>query len=136
MRTDAANSDIYHQACATVQHSARLHFIGVGIHDACRLYKRIYGGLVSSYQFMIEPHVLICLTQMDPGDVYPNELGYAAAFEAYRSWKFHGLTYGMREGSLAQQHEVLVALAVAQSTRSIHSGYLYCLIWLVLNDLA
>lgn len=52
----------------------------------------------------------------------PQDIGHAAAYEAYRSWKHHRRLYGSADAIMERQKEVLVALAVAQC-ELIHITY-------------
>ena len=48
--------------------------------------------------------------------VLPNEIGSAAAYEAYRSWKHHAMLYQPLGGDSTREREGLVGLAVAEGT--------------------
>ncbi|KAJ3975218.1 hypothetical protein EV361DRAFT_890190 [Lentinula raphanica] len=71
---------------------------GVGINEARHWHTRVYGGLG------------------DLNKILPEELGHAAAYEAYRKWMHHS---SMREPLSAEpdrQREALIALAIAETT--------------------
>ncbi|KAJ3988274.1 hypothetical protein F5890DRAFT_521777 [Lentinula detonsa] len=70
---------------------------GVGINEARHWHTRVYGGLGNLNKLL------------------PEELGHAAAYEAYRKWMHHS---SMREPLSAEperQREALIALAIAES---------------------
>jgi hypothetical protein len=47
----------------------------------------------------------------------PNQIGHAAAYEAYRSWIHHRSTlYEPLSGDMDRQREGLIGLAVAEGT--------------------
>lgn len=60
-----------------------------------------------------------CLTdcqcvQRNPAEATPHQIGYAAGYEAYRSWKFNQRTYEPFGYNQERQREVLISLAVAE----------------------
>jgi len=44
----------------------------------------------------------------------PNELGHAAAYEAYRTWIHNSFIYEPLSGDIERQREALTGLAVAE----------------------
>ncbi|ESK92952.1 hypothetical protein Moror_9025 [Moniliophthora roreri MCA 2997] len=73
---------------------------GVGIHEARHWHQRAYGGLGHLAQML------------------PNQIGHAAAYEAYRSWIHHRSTlYEPLSGDVERQREGLIGLAVAEATK-------------------
>ncbi|KAK7035255.1 hypothetical protein VNI00_012022 [Paramarasmius palmivorus] len=73
---------------------------GVGIHEARHWHQKAYGGL---------GHL---------GQMLPNQIGHAAAYEAYRSWIHHKSTlYEPLSGDMDRQREGLIGLAVAEATK-------------------
>ncbi|KDR75380.1 hypothetical protein GALMADRAFT_249426 [Galerina marginata CBS 339.88] len=73
--------------------------MGVGLHEARHWHRRAYGA-------MNEVHLLA-----------PNELGHAAAYEAYRTWIHNSSMYEPLSGDIERQREALTGLAVAEATR-------------------
>jgi hypothetical protein len=73
--------------------------MGVGLHEARHWHRRAYGA-------MNEVHMLA-----------PNELGHAAAYEAYRTWIHNSSMYEPLSGDIERQREALTGLAVAEASR-------------------
>ncbi|KAI0786799.1 hypothetical protein C8Q75DRAFT_771339, partial [Abortiporus biennis] len=67
--------------------------------DLRGLHRNIYGGLVSL------------------GQILPADLGSAAAYEAYRSWKHHTQLWQPFSGNSDREREGLVGLAIAEASR-------------------
>ncbi|KAK7057406.1 hypothetical protein R3P38DRAFT_2840776 [Favolaschia claudopus] len=72
---------------------------GVGLHEAKHWHRRAYGGLGE-------------VTQMPP-----EEIGHAAAYEAYRTWIHNSSMYEPLSGDIERQREGLIGLAVAEASR-------------------
>ncbi|KZT29909.1 hypothetical protein NEOLEDRAFT_1238635 [Neolentinus lepideus HHB14362 ss-1] len=72
---------------------------GVGIDEARRFHRMIYGGLV------------------DITTAHASEIGHAAAYEAFRIWRHHSFVCSPLGGDLERQRECMMALAIAESTR-------------------
>ncbi|CCM01609.1 uncharacterized protein FIBRA_03669 [Fibroporia radiculosa] len=73
---------------------------GIGFNEARHWHRRIYGGLVNLAQ------------------VLPADIGAAAAYEAYRIWKYHqNIVYQPLNNDPERQREALVAMAIAESTQ-------------------
>ncbi|KAF8904397.1 hypothetical protein CPB84DRAFT_665219 [Gymnopilus junonius] len=70
--------------------------MGVGLHEARHWHRRAYGA-------MNEVHLLA-----------PEELGHAAAYEAYRNWIHNTSLYEPLSGDIERQREALTGLAVAE----------------------
>ncbi|KAF8972927.1 hypothetical protein BDZ97DRAFT_1778400 [Flammula alnicola] len=68
--------------------------MGVGLHEARHWHRRAYGPQAT-----------------------PEELGHAAAYEAYRTWIYNKSIYEPLHGDIERQREALTALAVAEATR-------------------
>ena len=45
----------------------------------------------------------------------PGEIGSAAAYEAYRTWKYHGALLQPLGGQSEREREALIGLALAES---------------------
>ncbi|KAF8813651.1 hypothetical protein BYT27DRAFT_7180403 [Phlegmacium glaucopus] len=73
--------------------------MGVGLHEARLWHRRAYAGLHE-----------ISLLQ-------PNEIGHAAAYEAYRTWIHNSSIYEPLSGDIERQREALTGLAVAEASR-------------------
>ncbi|KZT08445.1 uncharacterized protein LAESUDRAFT_67373 [Laetiporus sulphureus 93-53] len=71
---------------------------GANFHEARHWHRQIYGGLVNVAQ------------------VLPIDLGSAAAYEAYRYWKYHHPLYEPLGGSPEMEREAMIAMAVAEAT--------------------
>ncbi|KAL4243921.1 hypothetical protein ABKN59_010613 [Abortiporus biennis] len=54
---------------------------------------------------------------VDLFSVLPSDLGAAAAYEAYRTWKYHTLLYQPLGGDPEREREALVGFAVAEASR-------------------
>ncbi|TFK50085.1 hypothetical protein OE88DRAFT_1736366 [Heliocybe sulcata] len=72
---------------------------GVGIYEARRFHRLVYGGLV------------------DITTAPPSEIGHAAAYEAFRIWRHHGSICAPLGGDIERQRECMMALATAEATR-------------------
>ncbi|KAG7446460.1 uncharacterized protein BT62DRAFT_119239 [Guyanagaster necrorhizus] len=77
--------------------------LGVGINEARHWHSRAYGGLGELNQML------------------PQEVGHAAAYEAYRTWIHNSSIYEPLSGDFERQREALIGLAVAESSRLL--GY-------------
>ncbi|PFH52013.1 hypothetical protein AMATHDRAFT_2502 [Amanita thiersii Skay4041] len=79
--------------------------LGVGIYEARHWHRRVYNV---------------------PGEIHrllPAEIGYAAAYEAYRTWVNNSSMYEVVGGDIERQREALVGLAVAEASRLLqHSS--------------
>ena len=53
----------------------------------------------------------------------PEELGHAAAYEAYRTWKHNSFMYEPLSGDLERQREALIGLAIAEGESSSHNWH-------------
>ncbi|KAF8160964.1 hypothetical protein B0H34DRAFT_698894 [Crassisporium funariophilum] len=73
--------------------------MGVGLHEARHWHRRAYGGL-NEISMMA-----------------PNEVGHAAAYEAYRTWIHNSSMYEPLSGDIERQREALTGLAVAEAAR-------------------
>ncbi|KZT65968.1 hypothetical protein DAEQUDRAFT_768455 [Daedalea quercina L-15889] len=72
--------------------------MGLGFHEARHWHRRVYGGLVNIAQ------------------VLPSELGSAAAYEAYRYWKYHHPLYEPLAGDRERERDAMIGMAVAEAT--------------------
>jgi len=73
--------------------------LGVGLNEARHWHRRAYGGLGNAAQML------------------PEELGHAAAYEAYRTWMHNSSIYEPLSGDIERQREGLIGLAIAEATR-------------------
>jgi len=75
------------------------------MNDARHLHRLVYGGLGNAH-----------LSR-------PEELGHAAAYEAYRTWMHNSSMYEPLSGDIERQREALIGLAVAEAYRLLsYSG--------------
>ncbi|KAL5523936.1 hypothetical protein ACEPAG_8109 [Sanghuangporus baumii] len=92
-----ADPDIYDYAWNRVRNHSS---IGLSFEEARIWHRRAYGGL---------------------GDILsmrPIEIGAAAAYEAWRNWKYHHGIYAQPlSGDTERQREALIGLAVSEATR-------------------
>ena len=58
----------------------------------------------------------------------PNEIGHAAAYEAYRTWIHNSSIYEPLSGDIERQREALTGLAVAEGLLLGSSCHIYMLI--------
>ncbi|KAJ6497873.1 hypothetical protein C8R45DRAFT_984522 [Mycena sanguinolenta] len=72
---------------------------GVGMHEAKHWHRRAYGGLGELGQMQAE------------------EIGHAAAYEAYRTWIHNSSMHEPLSGDVERQREGLIGLAVAEASR-------------------
>ncbi|KAF9559859.1 hypothetical protein CPC08DRAFT_500721 [Agrocybe pediades] len=102
-RAHAANADpyLFDHAWNRVREygGAPAGGMGVGLHEARHWHRRAYGA-------MNEVHLLA-----------PEELGHAAAYEAYRTWIHNSFMYEPLSGDIERQREALTGLAVAEASR-------------------
>ncbi|KAI1796378.1 hypothetical protein LXA43DRAFT_616849 [Ganoderma leucocontextum] len=73
--------------------------LGIGHSDARHWHKKVYSGMVS-------------LTQLLPADI-----GAAAAYEAYRTWKYNSFLYEPLSADRERQREGLIGMAIAETQR-------------------
>ncbi|KAI0356278.1 hypothetical protein OH77DRAFT_1423897 [Trametes cingulata] len=73
--------------------------MGIGHHEARHWHRRVYSGLVP-------------LSQLLPADI-----GAAAAYEAYRTWKHNSFLYEPIRADREQQREGLIGMAIAETQR-------------------
>ncbi|KAI0365668.1 hypothetical protein BV20DRAFT_1046655 [Pilatotrama ljubarskyi] len=73
--------------------------MGIGHHEARHWHRRVYSGLVS-------------LSQLLPADI-----GAAAAYEAYRTWKHNSFLYEPLSADRERQREGLIGMAIAETQR-------------------
>lgn len=73
--------------------------MGVGMNEARHWHRRAYGGLGNATQML------------------PEEIGHAAAYEAYRTWMHNSSIYEPLSGDAERQREGLIGLAIAEATR-------------------
>ncbi|KIJ67602.1 hypothetical protein HYDPIDRAFT_108462 [Hydnomerulius pinastri MD-312] len=76
--------------------SGALASLGVGFNEAQIWHQRAYGGLGTI------------------NTLSPQEIGYAAAYEAYRLWIHNSVLYEPLGGEMERQREALVGLAIAE----------------------
>jgi len=72
--------------------------IGSGFHEARHWHRRVYSG------------------QVNPAQVLPTELGSAAAYEAYRHWKYNHPLYESLDGDRERERDAMMGMAVAEAT--------------------
>ncbi|KAI0329224.1 hypothetical protein GY45DRAFT_1253386 [Cubamyces sp. BRFM 1775] len=72
---------------------------GVGHHEARHWHRRVYSGMVP-------------LSQLLPADI-----GAAAAYEAYRTWKHNSFLYEPLSADRERQREGLIGMAIAETQR-------------------
>jgi hypothetical protein len=83
------------------------------MHEARHWHRRAYGGLVSfliSVQFFSSSHGL----QGEINHMLPEEIGHAAAYEAYRTWIHNSSIYEPLGGDIERQRDGLIGLAIAE----------------------
>ncbi|KAF9264224.1 hypothetical protein L218DRAFT_257198 [Marasmius fiardii PR-910] len=73
--------------------------LGVGVNEARHWHSRAYGGMG------------------DLGQMLPQEVGHAAAYEAYRTWIHNTSMYEPLSGDRERQREGMIGLAVAEAAR-------------------
>ncbi|KAI0645489.1 hypothetical protein C8Q79DRAFT_1010443 [Trametes meyenii] len=73
--------------------------MGVGHHEARHWHRRVYSGLVP-------------LSELLPADI-----GAAAAYEAYRTWKYNSFLYEPLSADRERQREGLIGMAIAETQR-------------------
>ncbi|EJD03177.1 uncharacterized protein FOMMEDRAFT_168216 [Fomitiporia mediterranea MF3/22] len=92
-----ADPGVYDYAWNRVRNRSSM---GIGMEDARILHRRAYGGL-GDIQMML-----------------PSDVGAAAAYEAWRNWKYHNGIYAQPlAGDRERQREALIGLAVSEATR-------------------
>ncbi|KAI0633285.1 hypothetical protein C8Q77DRAFT_776759 [Trametes polyzona] len=73
--------------------------MGVGHHEARHWHRRVYSGMVPLSQLL------------------PEDIGAAAAYEAYRTWKHNSFLYEPLSADRERQREGLIGMAVAETQR-------------------
>jgi hypothetical protein len=86
---------------------------GVGMHEARHWHRRAYGGLVSVSILDQLPSSTYGL-QGEINHMLPEEVGHAAAYEAYRTWIHHSSIYEPLGGDIERQRDGLIGLAIAE----------------------
>ena len=79
------------------------------------LHSRAYGGLVSHPSISTTPCVFNVEAQGEVTHMMPQEVGAAAAYEAYRQVKYGNSMYQFLYGDYDRQREALRGLAIAES---------------------
>jgi len=92
---------LYQNAWNRVRNWSPSAGMGVGIHEAQHWHQLAYGGL------------------RDLGLMLPDEIGHAAAYEAYRSWIHNSSMYEPYLEDLERQREGMIGLAIAEATRML-----------------
>lgn len=93
---------LYNHAFSRVREyagSGRGFGIGVGMHEAKQWHRKAYGGLGLMSQML------------------PEEIGHAAAYEAYRIWVHNSSMYEPFMDDMERQTEGLIGFAVAEATK-------------------
>ena len=90
---------LWQRALGRISSGAPLDPLGVGLNNARLYHHRLFGGLAS----MI--------------DMLPQEIGHAAAYEAFRIWIHNSQLYEPLSADPLQQREALIGLAVAEAMR-------------------
>ncbi|KAI0823333.1 hypothetical protein BC628DRAFT_1450583 [Trametes gibbosa] len=84
--------------------------MGVGHHEAKHWHRRVYSGMASILQ--LARRIQVPLTQLLPADI-----GAAAAYEAYRTWKHNSFLYEPLSADRERQREGLIGMAIAETQR-------------------
>ncbi|KAI0360897.1 hypothetical protein OH77DRAFT_1517293 [Trametes cingulata] len=79
--------------------AAEFSTMGIGHHHARRWHRQVYSGLMPLNQLL------------------PSDIGAAAAYEMYRTWKHNSFLYEPLSADRAQQREGLIGMAIAEATR-------------------
>jgi len=87
---------------------------GVGKHEAKIFHHRAYGGLVCHPSISTRPCVFHVEAQGEITHMLPQEVGPAAAYEAYRQLKYGSGMYQFLYGDYERQREALRGLAIAE----------------------
>lgn len=87
---------------------------GVGHYEARRWHRRIYGGLVRVAPHSITTRLTPHRHQVNLAQVLPADLGSAAAYEAYRFWKYHPPLYQHLGGERERQREAMIGMAIGE----------------------
>ncbi|KAG7090851.1 hypothetical protein E1B28_009933 [Marasmius oreades] len=100
-RAHAPSSDtsLFDHAWNRVRNYHDYDSLGVGVHEARHWHSRAYGGMGDLAQML------------------PQEIGHAAAYEAYRTWIHNTNMYEPLSGDRERQREGMIGLAVAEATR-------------------
>jgi len=72
--------------------------IGASTHEARRWHRQVYGG------------------QVNVAELLPRDIGSAAAYEAYRMWKYHHPLYEPLGGSPEREREAMMGMAIAEAS--------------------
>jgi hypothetical protein len=96
--------------------------MGVGLNEAKHWHRRVYGGLVSCMYFGIHTSLNYVL-QGNATQMLPEELGHAAAYEAYRTWMHNSSIYEPLSGDVERQREGLIGLAIAEGDISVQLAH-------------
>ena len=95
--------------------------MGVGMNEAKHWHRRAYGGLVSSISHTICAPLNHEL-QGNATQMLPEELGHAAAYEAFRTWMHNSSIYEPLSGDVERQREGLIGIAIAEGDFSCATG--------------
>lgn len=92
-------------------------FSGTGIsHGHARRWRdSIYSGMVC--QSLLEPRsssLTPHLCKVPLTQLLPNDIGAAAAYEMYRTWKYNSFLYEPLSADRGQQREGLIGMAIAE----------------------
>jgi hypothetical protein len=92
------------------------------MHEAKQWHRRAYGGLVSVLASSKRCKRLLNIEQGEVNQMLPEQIGHAAAYEAYRTWVHNSSMYEPLSGDVERQREGLIGLAVAEGAYSRDLG--------------
>lgn len=98
---------------------------GGDINDAKHWQRRVYSGIVCLFSGEHVLRLSDSATQVNLTTLLPQDLGMAAAYEAYRMWKYHRaplfdpLTSTGMGGSMERVREALVGLAIGEGMSTL-----------------
>ena len=95
--------------------------MNLGRDEARYWHRRIYSGLVriSFFSEPCAPDAYMYALKTPLTQVLPSDIGAAAAYEAYRTWKHNSFLYEPLSADREQQREGIIGMAIAEGAYDV-----------------
>ena len=113
-----SNRMLYNSVMARAPHFATMN---LGRDEARYWHKRIYSGLVriSFFSKPCAPDAHMYALKTPLTQVLPSDIGAAAAYEAYRTWKHNSFLYEPLGANRQAQREGLIGMAIGEGASAL-----------------
>lgn len=96
--------------------------MGVDHYTARQRHRMVYGGIVSQTSSSVLLHYAhTTLVQTPMTQLLPADIGAAAAYEVYRTWKHNSSLYAPLSADRMLQREGLIGMAMAEGIITLHT---------------